>query len=125
MTTKKKTRIIVRRRARNPKTYKKPPHISARAIGVLWHIYQHLNSDGTYNWGCERTGDALGLGRKIVERILEDLETTEEIKIRKQGKDPATQLNRPSIITPIITAPVGQTLAKNRPRSPARTLGEA
>jgi len=105
--------ILIRQRETRPKKYGKPRELSLKAMGMLYHLLLHLDSDGNYSWGNVKTAGHFGVHYNRIAEVLEELIDNGYVINMQSGKDPQTGKNRLQIVRP-----TAKTL---KPRTPACT----
>jgi hypothetical protein len=98
------TNIVVRRQETRPKSYGRPRDLSLKAMGLLYHILLHLNTDGSYSWGNVKTAAHYGIHHNRIAEVLEELIGKGHVIDVQSGKDPETGKNRLRIVRPTAKA---------------------
>ena len=70
-----------------PKTKRKPKHLSLDALGLLTHMRENRDTDGSYSWGVMKTAEYFGIDHRRIREAFQELDKAKQTDTVQSGID--------------------------------------
>lgn len=111
--------LKIKNKPPSPKTKKEPKHLSLDALGLLTHMREHRDTDGSYSWGVMKTADFFGIDHRRIREAYQELDEAKQTTTVQSGKDPKTGKNLLVIVKPHGTNPLAYAPLESSPLEPS------